>query len=317
MTTHATQQAHPDHGPDHAARLYRAYVFDLDGTIYLGDELLPGVARTISALRDRGCTVRFLSNNPTRDIGRYVEKLGRLDLTVDSDDIVGTVVATTSWLLAHHPDAVVFPISEQPLKDALARAGIATSCDPAAIDIVLASYDRAFDYAKLQIAFDAIWLHGRAFLVGTNPDRYCPMPGGRGEPDAAAVIAAIEACTGVTARKILGKPDPTILDTAIGGLGIDRDDCIVVGDRVATDIALAHNAGVASALVLTGETGADDVADLPPRQRPTYVLDRIDRLVPAPLWTDLGWDAASSVRTQDTPAPRGSYQAGDAGRRDR
>ena len=176
-------------------RLYEGYVFDLDGTIYLGDELLPGAERLILKLRELGKRVIFLSNNPTKDPKMYAEKLGKLGLETPASEIVNTVVTMTEWLLQHHPDATVFPISEEPLKNSLEEAGIRMSEDPEEIDIVIASYDRGFEYRKLQIAFDAIWFHGRAMLVTTNPDRYCPFPGGRGEPDAAAIVGAIEAST--------------------------------------------------------------------------------------------------------------------------
>lgn len=180
--------------PEAITELYDAYVFDLDGTIYLGDELLPGAQRLIRTLRDHAIPVRFLSNNPTKDPQMYVEKLARLGIPTPLESIANTVVTMTRWLLTHHPEATVFPIAEAPLINALASAGIRMSDDPEQIDIMIASYDRGFDYKKLQIAFDAIWYHKRAFLVGTNPDKYCPFPGGRGEPDCAAIIAAIEAC---------------------------------------------------------------------------------------------------------------------------
>lgn len=269
--------------------LYDAYVFDLDGTIYLGDDLLPGAARMIEALRARSRAVRFLSNNPTKDTARYVEKLTGLGLEATEDDIAGTVVTMTDWLRKHHPNAVVYPISEQALRDGLAEAGIAMSDDPAEIDIVIASYDRTFTYEKLQIAFDAIWYHRRAILVGTNPDRFCPFPGGRGEPDCAAIVAAIEACTDTKAHRVLGKPDPEIFHAAIRGLDVEPANCIVIGDRLSTDIKLAHNAGAASAVVLTGETKAGDLKSLPVDERPTYVLDRIDRLLPDDVWDELAW----------------------------
>ena len=159
-------------------RLYEAYVFDMDGTIYLGDELLPGAARLITELRRREIPVRFLSNNPTRDPDMYAAKLTRLGLPTGVDDIANTVVTTVRWLMDHRPGAVVFPIAEEPLCRALAAAGIEISEDPSRIDIVISSYDRKFDYRKLQIAFDAIWFHRRAELIETNPDRYCPFPGG-------------------------------------------------------------------------------------------------------------------------------------------
>jgi ribonucleotide monophosphatase NagD (HAD superfamily) len=109
-------------------------------------------------------------------------------------------VTTTRWLLAHHPDAVVYPIAEAPLRRAFESAGIRMSEDPAEIDIVVASYDRTFTYEKLQKAFDAIWFHRRARLIATNPDRYCPFPGGRGEPDCAAIVAPSRPARAQSAR---------------------------------------------------------------------------------------------------------------------
>jgi HAD superfamily hydrolase (TIGR01450 family) len=270
---------------------YDAYIFDMDGTIYLGDHLLPGAARMIKELRRREIPVRFLSNNPTKDPEQYQQKLLKLGLPTDLEDIANTVVTTTRWLKANHPDAVVFPISEVPLKRAFAKAGIAMSENPEEIDIVVASYDRTFEYRKLQIAFDAIWFHKRAFLIQTNPDRFCPFPGGRGEPDCAAIVAAIEACTGTKCRLNLGKPDPIMLHAALAGLDVEPERAVMVGDRLQTDIQMALDTNMVSALVLTGEATADDVRALDPAHNPTYVMDRIDRLIPASAWTELGWTA--------------------------
>ena len=269
--------------------LHQAYVFDLDGTIYLGDHLLPGAARLIGELRRRGIPVRFLSNNPTKDPQQYVEKLARLGLPTEITDIANTVVTTTRWLQEHYPGATLFVVGEQPLKRALTEAGFQLSEDPEQIDVVVASYDRTFDYAKLQTAFDAIWFHRRAILVQTNPDRFCPFPGGRAEPDCAAITAAIETCTGVKAEANLGKPSPIMLEEALRGLEVDPADCVMVGDRLGTDIQMALDTGMASCLVLTGEATAEDVAALEENHKPTYVLDRIDRLIPQRLWDELGW----------------------------
>jgi len=269
--------------------LHQAYVFDLDGTIYLGDHLLPGAARLIGELRRRGIPVRFLSNNPTKDPQQYVKKLARLGLPTDIADIANTVVTTTRWLQEHHPDATLFVVGEEPLKRALTEAGFRLSDDPERIDIVIASYDRTFDYSKLQIAFDAIWFHRRAILIQTNPDRFCPFPGGRGEPDCAAITAAIEACTGVKSVANLGKPSPIMLEEALQGLDVDPAACVMVGDRLHADIQMALDTGMASCLVLTGETTPDDVAALDENHQPTYVLDRVDRLIPQRLWDELGW----------------------------
>ncbi len=277
-------------------RLYPAYVFDLDGTIYLGEGLLPGAERLITELRRRGIPVRFLSNNPTKDPEQYAEKLTRLGLPTPVGDIVNTVVTMTRWLLEHAPGQVVFPLGDPPLIRAFERAGIPMSEDPAEIDLVVASYDHGFDYRKLQIAFDALWFHRRARLIATHPDRFCPFPGGRGEPDVAAVVAAIEACTGVRCEQHVGKPDPAMLSLALADLDVDPAEAVMTGDRLATDVRLARNAGAAGALVLTGDSDLDDLAATAPEHAPHYVLDRIDQLMPRRLREELGWD-------DDAPSP--------------
>jgi HAD superfamily hydrolase (TIGR01450 family) len=261
--------------------LAEGYIFDLDGTIYLGNELLPGALHTVETLRAQGRKVLFLSNNPTREIGEYVRKLNGLGLSVTPAEILTTVETVTRWLLQHHPESTVFPIAEEPVRRALAAAGIRISDDPEQIDIVIASYDRGFAYHKLQIAFDAIAVHKRAFLIATNPDRFCPFPGGRGEPDAAAIIGAIEGCTGVRCRQVVGKPDVFMLEAALQRLNLPASACVMVGDRLSTDIQMAVDAEMPSALVLTGETTPEILAVS--MTRPTHVLKRIDELLPATL----------------------------------
>jgi HAD superfamily hydrolase (TIGR01450 family) len=271
-------------------KLFGGYVFDLDGTIYLGDELLPGAERLVLKLRELGKRVVFLSNNPTKDPKMYAEKLGKLGLETPESEIVNTVVTMTEWLLQNHPDATVFPISEEPLKRSLEEAGIRMSEKAEEIDIVIASYDRGFEYSKLQIAFDAIWFYGRAMLVTTNPDRYCPFPGGRGEPDAAAIVGAIEACTGTKCQVNVGKPDPIMLETIMGLIGLDAEECVMTGDRLYTEIRMAKDAGMPSAVVLTGETTAEELAKESEENLPDYTLERIDQLVPRELWDEFGWE---------------------------
>jgi len=261
------------------SQFYDAYLFDLDGTIYLGSELLPGAKRMIEALRARGAKTVFLSNNPTRSPEMYIKKLTGLGIEVKREEILNTVITTVLWLKQNHPDAVVFPIAEEPLVSALAEAGIRMSEEPSEIDIVIASYDRGFNYRKLQIAFDAIWQLGRAQLITTNPDRYCPFPGGRGEPDAAAIVAAIEASTGTRCIANMGKPDSTMVQTVLNELGVEVSRTIMVGDRIETDIRMAINAGMASALVLTGDSQLADVEKTLPEFRPTFILSQIDQLL--------------------------------------
>lgn len=270
-------------------RLYDGYIFDLDGTIYLGSGLLPGAYRLITTLRKLGKRVVFLSNNPTRDVQMYVEKLTKLGLPTPAEEIVTTVFTTTQWLLQNAPDAVVYPISEEPLIRSLRDAGIKISENPEEIDIVIASYDRTMTWKKLQIAFEAIWYHKRARLICTNPDHFCPFPGGRGEVDAGSVIAALEDATGTKLEVNCGKPSPVMLNTIMNVMELEVDQCITTGDRLYTEIKMGIDAGMDTAVVFTGETSPDMLASWPKEGWPTYALDRIDRLIPKSLWEEFGW----------------------------
>ena len=271
-------------------RLYDGYIFDLDGTIYLGKELLPGAKRLVLKLRELGKRVVFLSNNPTRDVTMYAEKLERFGLPTPPEEIITTVFTTTQWLLQNAPEAVVYPISEEPLIRSLKENGITISDDPARIDIVIASYDRTLTWKKLQVAFEAIWFHKRARLIATNPDLFCPFPGGRGEVDAGAVIAALEHVTGTKLEVNCGKPSPVMLNTIMNAIGLDNHQCVTTGDRLYTEIRMGIESGMDTALVFTGETSPEMLADYHEEGRPTYALDRIDRLIPESYWKEFGWD---------------------------
>jgi HAD superfamily hydrolase (TIGR01450 family) len=269
-------------------RLFGGYIFDLDGTLLLGDALLPGARRLIEGLLALERRVIYVTNNPTKRPDDVVKRLVRDGIPATPEAVINTIATTVHWLLTHEPDAVVFPIAETPMIEALRNANFRISEVPEEIDLILASYDRTFDYRKLQIAFDAIHMHGRARLIATNPDRYCPMPGGRGEPDAAAIVGAIEGSTGIRLERHFGKPDVVMLETAMERMGLDAADCLMVGDRLTTDIQMAINAGMPSALPLTGETTPAMLRTIPAEHRPTYVLERVDHIVPEAIWDQLG-----------------------------
>lgn len=254
--------------------IYSAYLFDLDGTIYLGDTLLPGAAETVASLRAAGCRTIFLSNNPTKNREQYAAKLSRMGIPTPVDDIVNSSLVLVQWLKHTLPDARLYVVGEAALTSDLREAGFQLSDKAGEIDVVVASFDRTFAYHKLQIAFDAIRAGAR--LVATNPDRYCPVPGG-GEPDAAAIIAAIEACTGVRCDPIVGKPSPIMVSTIMSLLDLPPERCIMVGDRLETDIQMGLVAGMATCLVLTGDATRDKLAAS--GLQPTLVLERIDGLL--------------------------------------
>ncbi len=262
-----------------ATHAYEGYFFDLDGTISLGDRLLPGVLELFSWLVDNNTPYAFVTNNPTKTPQDYEQRLQNLGLEAKGR-VVTSATATAQWLTKHRKGAVVYPISEPPLEMILREAGIEISDDPAKIDIVIASFDRSFDYAKLDIAFRAIVEENRAILVATNPDRYCPMEHRLGVPDAAAIIGAIEGCTQAKCSHVFGKPSPALVEIAAEILGVTVANSVMVGDRLYTDIAMAINAGMESALVLTGDSSQAEVFASKEYERPQFCLERIDQLIP-------------------------------------
>jgi NagD protein len=253
---------------------FDGYVFDLDGTVYLGDTPLPGAPEALAALRAAGRRVVFLSNNPTKTREQYARKLSGMGIPATPDEIVNSSLAMVRWLLREAPGSRVFVVGEQPLKDDLTAAGFRLTERPGEIDVVISSFDRTFTYQKLQIAFDAIRAGAR--FVATNPDRYCPVPGG-GEPDCAAMTAAIEACTGRPVEVVVGKPSPIMVEIVGELVGLPLDRCLMVGDRLGTDIAMGKAAGMATALPLTGETSHELLAVS--EIQPDYVLEGLMDLV--------------------------------------
>ncbi len=216
-----------------------------------------------------------VANNHTKTRQSYAQKLTRLGLPTPVKDIVNSSQVLVSYLLTQAPGCGVFPISEQPLRDELTAAGFVLCEAPEKINYVIASFDRTFCYHKLQVAFDA--LRAGAHFIATNGDAYCPVPGG-GEPDAAAIIAAVEACTGHKVELIAGKPSPLMVQTALSVLGVAPHNSIMTGDRIETDILMGHRAGMCTALPLTGATTREKLERS--EIQPDYVLEQLDQLLP-------------------------------------
>jgi NagD protein len=232
---------------------YDAYIFDLDGTVYLGDSFLPTARETIIELRSRGARTVFLSNNPTHTRFDYADKLTRLGLPTSPDDIINSSMVMADFLKRNHAHARHYIIGERPLINELRSANLILA-DEGDAGSVIVSFDRTFTYHKLQRAFDLI--RGGAHFFATNADVYCPTPNG-GEPDAGSLIAAIEACTGKKCEAVVGKPSRYMIEAILNILNLPPDRCIIIGDRLETDVQMGLNAGMATALTLTGATSRE------------------------------------------------------------
>lgn len=258
--------------------LYDGYAFDLDGTIYLGEALIPGADRVVRELRERGSRVVFVTNKPIESNADYVRKLTKLGIEATGADVVSATDALLLYLRQYAAGARILPVAEELLIQALREDGFPVVEDPAEADVVVVSFDRTFDYDKLNRAFRAVVHHG-ARIVATNPDPYCPTPDG-GLPDCASMLAAIEACTGSRAEAIVGKPSEHMAAAFLDRLGVAPAKAVMVGDRLLTDVAMGVSAGMASVLVLSGATTADQLAA--GKLVPTHVLDDVTGLLPVP-----------------------------------
>jgi len=262
--------------PHRPPRVYAGYVVDLDGTVYLGDEALPGAVEALAGIRAAGSRVVFLTNNPLRSAGAYAQRLRGLGVQADESEVVTPLAVLTSYLRRRHAGSPVLTVAEPLVDQTLRDAGIAVTAEPAEARVVVVSFDRTFSYAKLLRAFRAVRHHGAA-IVATNPDPFCPSPDG-GLPDCAAMLAAVEACTGARAEAVLGKPDPHMAAEVRARLAVPASEAAMAGDRILTDVAMSRALGMTSILVLSGATTAADLAGS--AVQPDYVIENLAGLLP-------------------------------------
>ncbi len=230
------------------------FILDMDGTLYLGDTLLPGAVELLASLQARRIPFLYLTNNSSRDAAVYAEKLNRLGLPATPDQVLTSGAATAAWLRAHRPHARLFVLGTPSLQAEFASAGFPVVDE--APDLVVLGFDTTLTYARLAQACTLI--RQGVPWIATHPDINCPVPGGF-IPDAGAIAAAIVASTGVQPQMIIGKPNPYIFQEALARLGTPSTATAMVGDRLYTDIAGARRTGLVAILVLSGETMLADL----------------------------------------------------------
>ncbi|MBB6645653.1 HAD-IIA family hydrolase [Halobellus ruber] len=249
---------------------YEAAVLDLDGTVYLGDGLIPGVGDGIRRLRESVGPVRFLTNKAIARRGDYSEKLRRLGIDAERRHVINSGWVTAQYVSDRYPRSAAFVVGEAPLIEEFHDAGVDTTTDDSG-DLVVASMDRGFDYDDLDVALRTLD-DGEAPFLATNPDRTCPTESGA-VPDAAGMIGAIEAVTGRTVDEVLGKPSPRMVEITVGEIGVAPEDCLMIGDRIETDILMGERAGMTTVLVLSGVTDREMIPGA--EADPDYVIDSL------------------------------------------
>jgi HAD superfamily hydrolase (TIGR01450 family) len=252
-----------------------AVFLDLDGTIYLGGELIEGAKGFLERCKARDIQRFFLSNNSSKSVSQYLTKLHGLGLEANEEDVLLSTHDLLAWLTSHRITQT-WLVGTEGMRSMLEAKGVSTnSTEP---EYVVLGYDTELTYEK--IAQASLFLHAGVPLVASHPDMVCPSPGG-GIPDVGAYLAMFKATTGVDPIHVTGKPNAGMILHKIEALGLNPARCAMVGDRLYTDMAMASRAGVVGVLVLSGEATQADVEALPEaaEQRPTIIVNSVDELL--------------------------------------
>ena len=229
------------------------FMLDIDGTIYLGSRLVPCTIPFLDCLKGQGKRFLFLTNNSSKNRLAYVEKLGKMGIAVEPDDVFTSGEATTIYMRKAYPGARVCVMGMPTLEDEFREAGF--TLDNERPDCLVLGFDQAFDYKKMTLLCDLV--RAGVPYVATHPDYNCPVENGF-IPDIGAVIAYVKASTGRLPDKVVGKPHAGIAQAVMEKYGVKAGELAMVGDRLYTDIALGAEAGITSILVFSGETSRTD-----------------------------------------------------------
>lgn len=256
----------------------RAAIVDLDGTVWRGDEVIPGAAEGIAALRDAGLEIQFVTNSTGVDREAFPATLESMGIPGDAGGLSTSASATAAYLAEHHPDADVYVVGSDVLFDEIRAAGLTVVSDPEPdsrptrgepADVVVAGKAYDIDYDLLT---ETLWAFDSGTLfVATNTDRTFPTEEGL-KPGAGCTIGAIEGMTGRDPL-VVGKPSEHMADAVTERLGVAPGDCLVVGDNLHTDILMGERAGMETALVLTGATREAEIGGS--GIEPDHVIDSL------------------------------------------
>jgi len=248
----------------------KAVFLDLDGTIYLGSNIIGGALSFLDRLEEKGIMRFFLSNNSSKSVGQYLEKLRGLGIPASADEILLSTHDLISWLRENSIDQT-YLVGTEGMREMLESAGVDTNSESP--QYVVLGYDTEITYEKLSTA--SIHLHRGIPMVSSHPDVVCPSPNG-GLPDTGAYMDLFEATTGVRPEHVCGKPNAGMIMHKVEELGLRPDQCAMVGDRLYTDMEMAERAGVHGVLVLSGEATMEDLGAAP--QNPSIVVGSVDEL---------------------------------------
>ena len=258
----------------------KLFLMDMDGTVYLGPQKIPGAFEALETLRQNGRRICFLTNNSSRSQDQYVEHIKRYDFEASADEVFTSSMATCGYLRRHYPNARVYALATPRVRDEMRRLGVdVIEGEPSAPaqypDVVVVAFDTTLTYDRLYAA--CRYIHAGAKYVATHPDNFCPALECN-MPDMGGFIAIIQKTLDVLPDVIVGKPYPPMAQAVADKFGLSPDEIAMVGDRLYTDVRFGVDNGFAGILVLTGETTREMLQESP--IRPTLVLDTFADILP-------------------------------------
>lgn len=257
----------------------RLFLLDMDGTIYLDEDLFPGTKPFLDGVRRAGGRYLFLTNNSSRGVDAYIAKLGRMGIGADKEDFLTSVDALIAHLRGREPYKLCYVFGTESFRRQLEGAGVPVTTERSDdVDCLLIGFDTELTFQKLEDA--CILLNRGVDFIATNPDWVCPTWYGS-VPDCGSVCEMLWRATG-RRPVVIGKPRPAMVELAIQKTGFTPEQTLLIGDRLYTDIAAGVNAGVDAAFVLSGEGTLEDLerSDV----KPAWVFDDIAALHRA--WND-------------------------------
>lgn len=247
------------------------YLLDMDGTLYLGDDVFDGAVDFIRTLSETGRRYIYLTNNSSRAGADYVERLRRLGFPCEKENVFTSGMATALYLNDRFPGKTVYPVGTRAFMGELESYGVRLGSEHA--EVVCVGFDTELVYEKLNRAVH--FLRRGSVFIAANPDWVCPMPAGEVMPDCGSICSLLTAASGVSPT-FIGKPDRNMVDIISKQNSVPNSRICCVGDRLYTDIAVAQNAGAVSVCVLSGETSRAMVDEA--ERKPDYVLRDVKEL---------------------------------------
>ena len=263
--------------PNTLLKSMKLFLFDMDGTLYLGNRLYPFTEELLQTIKAQGGKYLFMTNNSSRSVNDYVKKLEKLGIPATREEFMTSSQATAYYLHKHHEGQTLYVCGTESLKEELRMEGFPVTTDLSKVECVVMGFDTELTFQKLHDVSYLLLTRPGLPYIATNPDLVCPTEFGA-VPDCGSVCIGIRNATG-RVPTVIGKPSPLMPQLAMERLGIGPAQTCVVGDRIYTDVKSGLNAGITGILVLSGETTPQLLAESP--DKPHLVLQDAGEILTA------------------------------------